>query len=97
MVIPGELVVMVMLVSSPSMRAHCSVLGTVPTLGLDIAPVINTYQISHYVDIDVGQHPMQLLSEPFQLMKINLSTLRKRDLQVSDHTVDFVSLILWLC
>ena len=85
-VVPGELVVMAMLVSSPSMRAQCSVMGTVPTLGLNIAPVINNYQISHFVDIDVGQHSMQLLSEPFQIMHINLNTLKKEDLKVSDFT-----------
>ena len=81
-VIPGELVVEAVLVSSPSMRAHCSVLGSVPTLGLNIAPVINAYQIAHFVDIDVGQHPVQLLSEPFQIMHINLNELRKNGLQV---------------
>ena len=83
LVLPSKLVVMAMLVSSPSMRAHCSVLGSVPTLGAEVAPVINMYQISHFVDVDVGQHQMQLLAEPFQIMHIDLNKLRKKDLKVN--------------
>jgi len=83
MVLPSKLVVMAMLVYSPSMRAHCSVLGSVPTLGTEIAPVINAYQISHFVDVDVGQHQMHLLAEPFQIMLIDLNNLREKDLKVN--------------
>ena len=35
-------------VASPALRAHSCVLGTVPTLGFDIASYINKYQVSEY-------------------------------------------------
>ena len=36
-------------VASPEMRARSCVLGTVPTLGLDIARHINRYQVGVYL------------------------------------------------
>lgn len=35
-------------VASPTLRAHSCVLGSVPTLGLDIARFINPYQVVKY-------------------------------------------------
>ena len=45
--IPCSIEIILMGVASPGMRAVSSVLGTVPTIGLDIARHINEYQVSN--------------------------------------------------
>ena len=45
-VIPGIVEVHAVCIASPALRAHCSVLGTVPTLGFDIAQFINKLQVT---------------------------------------------------
>ena len=44
-ILPGKVTVHSVAVSSPSLRAQTTVLGSVPTLGLDIARFINKYQV----------------------------------------------------
>ena len=46
-VIPYRVTVCVVGVASPALRAHSCVLGSVPTLGMDIARFINPYQVSY--------------------------------------------------
>ncbi len=46
-IIPCRVEVVLVGVASPEMRAQSCVLGTVPTLGFDIARHINRYQVGH--------------------------------------------------
>lgn len=70
------------LISSPTLRSQSSVLGSVPTLGFKIAPFINHYQVTHFVDLDLSDYPMQLLSSPVKLMEVDLNSLEKEPLKV---------------
>ena len=71
------------LISSPALRANSLVLGTVPTLGFDVAQFINKYQVSHYTDLDLSSCPHQALTESREIMKVDLNTLPKKSLKVS--------------
>ena len=82
-VIPGRVVFKAVLVSSPDLRAQSSVLGKVPTLGLEVAPVVNRYQVTHFVDVDLSVYPVQLLSAEVCLMEVNLNALPKEPLKAS--------------
>ena len=44
-VVPQNVTIWAVCVSSPELRANSQVLGSVPTLGLDIARFINEYQV----------------------------------------------------
>lgn len=81
-VIPGRVCLKAALISSPALRAQSSVLGTIPTLGLEVAPVINHYQVTHFVDADFSAYQLQLLSSEVLLMDINLNSLTTQSLKV---------------
>ena len=70
------------LVSSPALRANSLVLGTVPTLGFDVAQFINKYQVSHYTDLDLSSWPHQMLTEGCEVMSVDLNSLPKKPLKV---------------
>lgn len=80
--IPSRLNIEAALVLSPTLRAQSSVLGTVPTLGFEIAPFINQYQVSHFVDLDLSTYPLQFLSNYTQLLTVDLDTLTSDSLKV---------------
>ena len=84
--IPSSLTVHAAVISSPTLRAQSSVLGSIPTLGFDIAHFINHYQVTHYTDVDLCTFPHQALTSSFELMHINLSTHSKTVYQVHTHT-----------
>jgi type II protein arginine methyltransferase len=54
-------------INSPALRARSCVLGTIPTLGLEIAPFINKYQVTHYADIDLSTFPYKAITEVLTL------------------------------
>lgn len=70
------------LISSPALRANSLVLGTVPTLGFDVARFINKYQVSHYTDLDLSSWPHQVLTESCEVMNVDLNSLPKKPLKV---------------
>ena len=45
LILPARVTVHSAAISSPALRAQCAVLGSVPTLGLDIARFINKFQV----------------------------------------------------
>ncbi len=51
--LPSSISLCMVLISSPALRACSSVLGTLPTLGFDVACSMNHYQVSHYTDLDL--------------------------------------------
>ena len=73
------------LISSPALRANSLVLGSVPTLGFDVARFINKYQVSHYTDLDLSSCPHQTLTESCEVMKVDLNTMTKKPLKVSRY------------
>ena len=70
------------LISSPALRANSVVLGTVPTLGFDIAQFINKYQVTHYTDLDLSTWPHQMLTDSHEVMTLDLNSLPKKPLKV---------------
>ena len=78
------------LISSPSLRANSLVLGTVPTLGFDVAQFINKYQVRHYTDLDLSSWPHQMLSEGCEVMKVDLNYLPKKPLKVERKSTNLV-------
>ena len=79
---PGLVTVCAAIISSPALRANSLVLGTVPTLGFDIARFINSYQVTHFTDLDLSSWPHQMLSETHEVMTVNLNSLTKKALKV---------------
>ena len=45
LILPQNIDIHVVGVASPALRAHSCVLGTIPTLGFDVAQFINKYQV----------------------------------------------------
>ena len=80
-VLPSKMTVHAVCISSPTLKAQSCVLGTIPTLGFDIASFINRYQVSHFVDVDLSTLPHEKMSNTFELLTINLGTLRIKPLQ----------------
>ena len=80
--IPSKLCLEAVLVSSPCLRAESCVLGTVPTLGLEIAPFLNHYQVTHSVDQDLSTCPMHFLSRCTPLLTVDLNSLTRDPLRV---------------
>lgn len=74
-VLPSKLVVYAACISSPSLKAQSCVLGTIPTLGFDIASFINRYQVSHFIDVDLSTLPHERLTSMFDLLTVNLASL----------------------
>ena len=70
------------LISSPALRANSLVLGTVPTLGFDVARFINKYQVSHYTDLELSSWPHQMLTESCDVMNVDLNSLPNKPLKV---------------
>ena len=81
-IIPGKVRLKAVLISSPALRAQSCVLGTIPTLGFEVAPVINRYQVTHFVDVDLSAYPLQLLSREALLMEVDLNSLAREPLKV---------------
>ena len=46
--IPFRVDVVAVLISSPALQAHSCVLGSVPTLGFDIARTVNKHQVNYH-------------------------------------------------
>ena len=74
------------LISSPALRANSLVLGTVPTLGFDVARFINKYQVSHYTDLDLSSWPHQMLTESCEVLSVDLNSLPKKPLKVGEKS-----------
>lgn len=81
-IVPGKVALKAVLISSPALRAQSCVLGTIPTLGFEVAPVINHYQVTHFVDVDLSAYPLQLLSLEVKLMEVDLIAITKEPLKV---------------
>ncbi|XP_019850254.1 PREDICTED: putative protein arginine N-methyltransferase 9 [Amphimedon queenslandica] len=73
-------------VASPALRAHSCVLGTVPTLGFDIASYINKYQVSHYTDINLETFPHETVTKN---SNVSLSLSNYCDIEV-DLSIDVI-------
>ena len=58
LVLPQNIDIHVVGVASPALRAHSCVLGTIPTLGFDVARFINKYQVR----LTLGCHSYHVLS-----------------------------------
>lgn len=84
LIIPGHMTVHAALISSPALRANSLVLGTVPTLGFDVARFINKYQVSHYTDLDLSSWPHQMLTESCEVLSMDLNSLPKKPLKVGE-------------
>ena len=82
LIIPDHMTIHAALISSPALRANSLVLGTVPTLGFDVARFINKYQVSHYTDLDLSCWPHQTLTESCDVMKVYLNSHPKKPLKV---------------
>ncbi|KAL5493356.1 hypothetical protein EMCRGX_G014525 [Ephydatia muelleri] len=80
-VLPSKVTLYAVCISSPALKAQSCVLGTIPTLGFDIASFINRYQVSHFVDVDLSTLPHEKLSNTFELLTINFGTLSIKPLQ----------------
>ena len=69
--IPSRVSVYLVLLSSPCLRAWSAVLGTLPTLGFDVACHINKYQVTHYTDLDLTSVPHQTISDHTHICTLN--------------------------
>ena len=69
--IPSRVSVYLVLLLSPCLRAWSAVLGTLPTLGFDVACHINKYQVTHYTDLDLTSVPHQTISDHTHICTLN--------------------------
>jgi type II protein arginine methyltransferase len=73
-VVPSSVTVCAACISCPALRANSQVLGSVPTLGLDIAQFINKYQVKTQVDLDLRRLPHTIITEPLPFFAIKIGS-----------------------
>uniref|UniRef100_F6VIT9 Protein arginine N-methyltransferase 9 n=1 Tax=Ornithorhynchus anatinus TaxID=9258 RepID=F6VIT9_ORNAN len=71
-IFPQHVLVMGMLVESQTLVEESAVQGTEPTLGLNIAPFINQFQVPVRVFLDLSTLPCVPLSKPVELLRLDL-------------------------
>ena len=69
--IPSHISVYLVLLSSPYLRAWSAVLGTLPTLGFDVACHMNKYQVTHYTDLDLTSVSHEAISDHTHICTLN--------------------------
>ncbi|XP_062513751.1 protein arginine N-methyltransferase 9-like isoform X2 [Corticium candelabrum] len=73
-VVPQNVTIWAVCVSSPELRANSQVLGSVPTLGLDIARFINEYQVTTQVNLNLKTIQHTTITQPLPFATVNFCT-----------------------
>uniref|UniRef100_A0A4W3HPF7 Protein arginine N-methyltransferase 9 n=1 Tax=Callorhinchus milii TaxID=7868 RepID=A0A4W3HPF7_CALMI len=77
---PQSITVYGMLVDSETLLQESAVQGKEPTLGFNIAPFINQFKVPVHVFLDLSTLPYARLSEPVELLKLDLMNLFTDDM-----------------
>ncbi|XP_038647887.1 protein arginine N-methyltransferase 9 isoform X2 [Scyliorhinus canicula] len=70
-----------MFIESETLQQECSVQGKEATLGFNIAPFINQFKVPVHVFLHLSTLPHVQLSEPVELLKLDLMSLTTDDLR----------------
>ncbi|XP_065830120.1 protein arginine N-methyltransferase 9-like isoform X2 [Oscarella lobularis] len=70
-VLPQKLTIFGTCLASPALRANSQVLGSIPTLGFDIARFVNEYQVTLQIDLDLTTLPHAVVTKPIPFISVD--------------------------